>query len=112
MINIKNSTLDLLLKAQCGSAVGCRKTACDTVISDSDITVHIEGDAVAGIGSAEGKGTLLIKNSDIKSSSSSGIYSLDIGFMNKGCIINNSTINSHLINDPDYHEPSRLMQQN
>ena len=63
-------------------------------------------------GSAEGKGSLLIKNSDIKSSSSSGIYSLDIGFMNKGCIINNSTINSHLINDPDYHEPSRLMQQN
>ena len=112
MINIKNSTLDLLLKALCGSAVGCRKTACDTVISDSDITVHIEGDAVAGIGSAEGKGSLLIKNSDIKSSSSSGIYSLDIGFMNKGCIINNSTINSHLINDPDYHEPSRLMQQN
>ena len=112
MINIKNSTLDLLLKAQCGSAVGCRKTACDTVISDSDITVHVEGDAVAGIGSAEGKGSLLIKNSDIKSSSSSGIYSLDIGFMNKGCIINNSTINSHLINDPDYHEPSKLMQQN
>ena len=111
-INIKNSTLDLLLKAPCGSAVGCRKTACDTVISDSDITVHVEGDAVAGIGSAEGKGSLLIKNSDIKSSSSSGIYSLDIGFMNKGCIINNSTINSHLINDPDYHEPSRLMQQN
>lgn len=111
-INIKNSTLNLLLKAPCGSAVGCRKTACDTVISDSDITVHVEGDAVAGIGSAEGKGSLLIKNSDIKSSSSSGIYSLDIGFMNKGCIINNSTINSHLINDPDYHEPSRLMQQN
>ena len=111
-INVKNSTLDLLLKAQCGSAVGCRKTACDTVISDSDITVHVEGDAVAGIGSAEGKGSLLIKNSDIRSSSSSGIYSLDIGFMNKGCIINNSTINSHLINDPDYHEPSRLMQQN
>lgn len=111
-INIKNSTLNLLLKAPCGSAVGCRKTACDTVISDSDITVHVEGDAVAGIGSAEGKGSLLIKNSDIKSSSSSGIYSLDIGFMNKGCIINNSTINSHLINDPDYHEPSKLMQQN
>lgn len=111
-INIKNSTLNLLLKAPCGSAVGCRKTACDTVISDSDITVHVEGDAVAGIGSAEGKGSLLIKNSDIKSSSSSGIYSLEIGFMNKGCIINNSTINSHLINDPDYHEPSRLMQQN
>lgn len=111
-INIKNSTLNLLLKAPCGSAVGCRKTACDTVISDSDITVHVEGDAVAGIGSAEGKGSLLIKNSDIKSSSSSGVYSLEIGFMNKGCIINNSTINSHLINDPDYHEPSRLMQQN
>lgn len=111
-INIKNSTLNLSLNALCGSAVGCRKTACDTVISDSDITVHVEGDAVAGIGSAEGKGSLLIKNSDIKSSSSSGVYSLDIGFMNKGCIINNSTINSHLINDPDYHEPSRLMQQN
>lgn len=111
-INIKNSTLNLLLKATCGSAVGCRKTACDTVISDSDITVHVEGDAVAGIGSAEGKGSLLIKNSDIKSSSSSGVYSLEIGFMNKGCIINNSTINSHLINDPDYHEPSRLLQQN
>lgn len=111
-INIKNSTLNLLLKAPCGSAVGCRKTACDTVISDSDITVHVEGDAVAGIGSAEGKGSLLIKNSDIKSSSSSGVYSLEIGFMNKGCIINNSTINSHLINDPDYHEPSRLLQQN
>ncbi len=111
-INIKNSTLNLLLNALCGSAVGCRKTACDTVISDSDITVHVEGDAVAGIGSAEGKGSLLIKNSDIISSSSSGVYSLDIGFMNKGCIINNSTINSHLINDPDYHEPSRLIQQN
>ena len=111
-INIKNSTLNLSLNALCGSAVGCRKTACDTVISDSDITVHVEGDAVAGIGSAEGKGSLLIKNSDIKSSSSSGVYSLDIGFMNKGCIINNSTINSHLINDPDYHEPSRLIQQN
>ena len=111
-INIKNSTLDLLLKALCGSAVGCRKTACDTVISDSDITVYVEGDTVAGIGSAEGIGSLLIKNSDIKSNLSSGIYSLDIGFMNKGCIINNSTINSHLINDPDYHEPSRLMQQN
>ena len=111
-INIKNSTLNLLLNALCGSAVGCRKTACDTVISDSDITVHVEGDAVAGIGSAEGKGSLLIKNSDIISSSSSGVYSLNIGFMNKGCIINNSTINSHLINDPDYHEPSRLMQQN
>lgn len=111
-INIKNSTLNLSLNALCGSAVGCRKTACDTVISDSDITVHVEGDAVAGIGSAEGKGSLLIKNSDIKSSSASGVYSLEIGFMNKGCIINNSTINSHLINDPDYHEPSRLMQQN
>ena len=111
-INIKNSTLNLSLNALCGSAVGCRKTACDTVISDSDIAVHVEGDAVAGIGSAEGKGSLLIKNSDIKSSSSSGVYSLEIGFMNKGCIINNSTINSHLINDPDYHEPSRLMQQN
>lgn len=111
-INIKNSTLNLSLNALCGSAVGCRKTACDTVISDSDITVHVEGDAVAGIGSAEGKGSLLIKNSDIKSSSSSGVYSLNIGFMNKGCIINNSTINSHLINDPDYHEPSRLIQQN
>lgn len=101
-----------MLKALCGSAVGCRKTACDTVISDSDITVYVEGDTVAGIGSAEGIGSLLIKNSDIKSNLSSGIYSLDIGFMNKGCIINNSTINSHLINDPDYHEPSRLMQQN
>lgn len=111
-INIKNSTLNLSLNALCGSAVGCRKTACDTVISDSDIAVHVEGDAVAGIESAEGKGSLLIKNSDIKSSSSSGVYSLEIGFMNKGCIINNSTINSHLINDPDYHEPSRLMQQN
>ena len=111
-INIKNSTLNLSLNALCGSAVGCRKTACDTVISDSDITVHVEGDAVAGIGSAEGKGSLLIKNSDIKSSSTSGVYSLEIGFMNKGCIINNSTINSHLINDPDYHDPSRLLQQN
>lgn len=111
-IDIESSTLDLLLKAQCGSAVGCRKTECDTAISDSDITVHVEGDTVAGIGSAEGKGSLVIKNCNIKASSISGTYSLDIGFANSGCIINNSTVNSKLINDADYHEPSRLVQQN
>ena len=111
-INITNSKLNLLLKAQCGSAVGCRKTECDTAIADSDITVHVEGDTVAGIGSAEGKGSLVIKNSNITASSLSGTHSLDIGFVNSGCIINNTTINSKLINDADYHEPSRVIQQN
>ena len=111
-IDIEGSTLDLLLKAQCGSAVGCRKTECDTAISDSEITVHVEGDTVAGIGSAEGKGSLVIKNSNIEASSLSGTHSLDIGFTNSGCIINNTTVNSKLINDADYHEPSRSVQQN
>lgn len=109
-IDIRNASLDLLMKAVRGAAVGCRKTECDLTVADSDFTVHLEGEQVAGIGSSEGKGTLYASGSNIQITSLSGIYSVDVGFANGKTTLNNTVINSATINDPDYHEPARAMQ--
>lgn len=109
-IDIRNASLDLLMKSMRGSAVGCRKTECDLNISDSDFNIHLEGEQVAGIGSAEGKGTLYASGSNIEITSLSGVYSVDVGFKNGITNLNNTVINSVTINDPDYHEQERTMQ--
>lgn len=109
-IDICNASLDLLMKAMRGAAVGCRKTECDLSIGNSDFAIHIEGEQVAGIGSAEGKGTLSASGSNIKIKSLSGVYSVDVGFANGKTTLNNTVINSATINDPDYHEAERAMQ--
>lgn len=109
-IDIRNASLDLLMKSMRGSAVGCRKTECDLNISDSDFNIHLEGEQVAGIGSSEGKGTLYASGSNIEITSLSGVYSVDVGFKNGITNLNNTVINSVTINDPDYHEQERTMQ--
>ena len=109
-IDIRNASFDLLMKAMRGAAVGCRKTECNININSSDFKIHIEGEQVAGIGSSEGKGALCAAGSDIQITSISGTYSVDVGFTNGKTALNNTTINSAMINDPDYHEPVRMIQ--
>lgn len=106
-IDIEDSSLDLLLKAMRGAAVGCRKTECNINAVRSEFNIHVEGEQVAGIGSSEGGGVLSLKDCNVNITSLSGYYSVDVGFANGKTIIGNTTINSELINDADYHSPKK-----
>ena len=80
MIDIEQSQLDLLMKANRGAAIGCRRTDSDITIKDSEIKIHAEGEKIAGIGSAECDGKLCIIGKAPEITLLAGEESIESGF--------------------------------
>lgn len=93
VINLSQVTADVTIKARRGAAIGFVDAESNIMLKDSDIKLYFEGERLAGIGSAEGYGTIEADNCKITVDSLCGPKSKKIGTLSGEARLNNCEVN-------------------